>query len=255
MENNPNPEVIRQRMAEKRQSLTQKLEAIEHQVLGVATAVTDTVESVKEGVQDTVEAVKDTVQDTVGTVKETVEGTVETVKETFNLRRQFEQRPWLMLGGSVGVGLLLGALLRRRTVETVGRAVQSVGRRFRGAREPVREPTRTPEPVSGNGAHRESAGIADHLLSPVKEGLSRVKDLALGTLFGTLQRVLVRELPEAVETQVKTFLDDAVNRLKNVGQREPVAATEQPERPIRTGERQESARQPETQVPRRPGSW
>jgi len=262
MEDNTDPEVIRQRMTENRQALTSKLEALEQQVLGVANSVTETVENVKEGVQETVDAVKDTVQDTVGTVKEGVQETVDAVKESFNLRLQFERRPWIMLGGSVGVGLVLGAFLRRRTVATVGRAVERVGRRFRGghepaqAYEPVSQPVRTPEPVSGNGSSKAGPGIADSLLEPVKEGLNRVKDLALGTLFGTLQKVLVRELPEAVEGQIKTFIDDTVNRLKGAIKHEQPAEPEQLEQSRRRGgERQGSTNQPETGVPRRPGSW
>jgi ElaB/YqjD/DUF883 family membrane-anchored ribosome-binding protein len=252
MENNPDPEVIRQRMAENRLALTDKLEALEQQVLGVATTVTDTVESVTEGMQETVEAVKDTVKDTVENVKDTVEETVETVKETFDLRLQVERHPWIMLGGSVGVGLLLGALLRRRTVERVGQAVEGVRRRFRGPREPAP----AAEPATGNGAPKAAGGLTDHLLAPVKEGLTRVKDLALGTLFGTLQKILVQELPQAVEAQVKTFVDDAVNKLKGaVKQDQPPAAPEKPQQGRKKSERQETAFHPETGRPMRPGSW
>src|SRR5947209_18377211 len=116
---NEDPEVIRRRMLENRTALTEKLEALENQVMGVASSVTDTVESVKEGVQETVEAVKDTVQETVGNVKDTFDDTVETVKGAFNLPRQVERHPWAMLGGAVAVGAVLGVLLRRRTMRRV----------------------------------------------------------------------------------------------------------------------------------------
>jgi len=264
MENNPDPEVIRQRMTENRAALTEKLEALEQQVLGVATTVTDTVESVKEGVQGTVDAVKDTVKDTVENVKDTVENvkesvedTVESVKDTFNLRLQVERHPWAMLGGSVAVGLLFGAFLRRRTISNVGQMAQGVVRRFRGQAQtqPPVEPARTAEPASGNGARKESAGIADNLLAPVKEGLTRVKDLALGTLFGTLQKVLVRELPEAVEAQVKSVLDDAVAKLKGAVKPEEPPETARPSRGKKKAETQETAFHPETGRPMRPGSW
>src|SRR5262245_2642415 len=131
MENETDPEVIRKKMLEKRTALTEKLEALEQGVLGVASSVTNTVESVKEGVEETVEAVKDTVQDTVGAVKETVEETVETAKGLFDVPGHVERHPWAMLAGSVGVGALLGFLLRRRTVERVGRMAESVTRGFR----------------------------------------------------------------------------------------------------------------------------
>jgi ElaB/YqjD/DUF883 family membrane-anchored ribosome-binding protein len=253
MENNPDPEVIRQRMADKRTALTEKLEAIEQQVLGVASTVTETVVSVKDGVAGTVEAVKETVKDTVENVKGTVEETVETVKETFNLRRQFERHPWAMLGGSVGVGMLFGALLRRRTFGNVGRAAGGLVRRFRGGRAAPQ----SAQPSGGNGAHRQAEDLTDSLLSPVKEGLTRIKDLALGTLFGTLQKVLVKELPEAVEGQVKAFIDEAVDKLKGAARpQEPQAAqTNRSQRSRKKAETQETAFHPETGRPMRPGSF
>src|SRR5438874_1032546 len=137
---NEDPEVIRRRMLENRTALTEKLEALENQVMGVASSVTNTVESVKEGVQETVEAVKDTVQDTVDNVKETFDDTVTTVKDTFNLPRQVERHPWAMLAGSVGAGLVLGVLLRRRTRRAVVGAAESVARRFRRGPAPAPPP-------------------------------------------------------------------------------------------------------------------
>jgi len=260
MANESDPEVIRQRMLENRTALTEKLEALEQQMLGVASSVTNTVESVKEGVQETVEAVKDSVSETVDNVKETVGDTVTSVKETFDLPLQVERRPWLMLAGSVGVGMLLGAFLRRRTVSNVGRLAGGVVRRFRGERREGPPPqAAVVEPQDGNGARKESEGVTDQLLGSVKDGLNRVKDLALGTLFATVEKVLVRELPEAVESHVKNFVEEAANKLKsNFTAPPPAEPTAEPT--VAAGskkkpERQETAFHPETGRPMRPGSW
>ncbi len=253
MENETDPEVIRNRMLENRTALTEKLEALEQQMRGVASSVTNTVESVKEGVEETVEAVKDTVQETVGTVKETVEGTVETVKETFNLRRRTERHPWAMLAGSVGAGVLLGVLLRRRTRRAFG-AAESVGRRFRRAPPPAPQPA---ERETGNGARKEP-GLADSLVGSAREGLTRIKDMALGTLFGTIQELVARELPRAVEEHVKTFVDDAMTRLKEAVKPKENPPAEQPaarEQPRRKRDRQEAGFDPETGRPLSRGSW
>ena len=64
------PEVIRQQMEETRSALTDKIERLEHQVVG-------TVQNTTRAVNDTVENVKEAVQETVSTVKDTVSGTVE----------------------------------------------------------------------------------------------------------------------------------------------------------------------------------
>jgi len=254
MENESDPEVIRKRMLENRTQLTEKLEALEQQVMGVASSVTDTVESVKDGVQETVEAVKDSFTGTVDSVKETVADTVESVKETFDLSRQFERHPLLMLGGSVGVGLLLGALLRRRTVERVGRAAGDVVHRFRGAAQPAPVPAEEPH---GNGARKESSsGVTAALLGPVQEGLTRVKDMALGTLFDTLQRLLVREMPEAVGEQVKSLVDNAASRLKGAfSSQQQQPAEEETQQGRRRKDRQETGFHPETGRPMGPPTW
>src|SRR5262249_3446394 len=105
------PEVIRQQMEDTRANLTQKLEALEQQVVGTVQntteAVTQTVETVKEAVQGTVAAVKGTVGDTVDTVKETVGA----VKDKLDLAACVQQYPWSAFGASVAGGYLIGRLL------------------------------------------------------------------------------------------------------------------------------------------------
>ena len=79
---NESPELIEQQMHQTRQSLTEKVAALENQVVGTvqsaASAVQETVESVKSVVTDTVSTVKET----VGDVKDTVEGTLLNVAVT-----------------------------------------------------------------------------------------------------------------------------------------------------------------------------
>jgi ElaB/YqjD/DUF883 family membrane-anchored ribosome-binding protein len=254
MENEP--EVIRQRMQETRTDLTEKLEALEQQVRGVASSVTDSVESVKEGVEETVAAVKDTVQETVGAVKDTVSDTVESAKSLLDVRGHVERYPWAMLGGSVGVGLLAGLFLRRRTFDRLGEAAESGARRLRGGQSPQPRPAAREPATAGNGAHGAPAGgLTENLLGSVKEGLTRVRDMALAALFETVQRVVVRELPEAAEAQVKAFVEDALAKLKEaVKPHQPAVAPER-ERGKRKEGRRETAFHPETGRPMSPGSW
>src|SRR5262249_60811224 len=91
------PEVIRQQMQETRTALTEKLEALEHQVV-------ETVQGARSAVTDTVESVRGAVHDTVCTVK-----------ETFDLNRQVERHPWAMVGGSFALGYVSGRLLKQAT--------------------------------------------------------------------------------------------------------------------------------------------
>jgi ElaB/YqjD/DUF883 family membrane-anchored ribosome-binding protein len=226
MENEP--EVIRERMQENRTALTDKLEALEQQVLGVASTVTNTVENVKEGVQETVEVVKDSVKETV-----------DTAREMFDLSRQVERHPWFMLAGSAGVGFLMAALLRRAGGERVSR-------RTRRAAAPSH---------GGNGAHKEAnAGATEGLFESVKEGLTRVRDLALGTLFGTVERIVAKELPQAAEAHVKAVVDDVLAKLRGAMQPEKSAAAPGPA-PQPNAPRPDGGFDPRTGRPLRPASW
>src|SRR5687768_2848245 len=108
-------EVIKQQMAETRESLADKLETLENKVIGTVEnttqSVANTVESVTDAVQDTVATVKGTVHDTVEAVKGGVHDTVETVREAFDIRQQVDRHPWAMLCGSVALGFIGGYLL------------------------------------------------------------------------------------------------------------------------------------------------
>ena len=84
-----NEEVIRHRMEQTREALTEKLETLEQKVADSVSAVTDTVASVQEKVHEGVESVKDAV----------------------DVKAHVERHPWLMLGGSVLCGYVLGDLL------------------------------------------------------------------------------------------------------------------------------------------------
>jgi len=97
-------DVIRQQMLETRTALSEKLEALQEQVLS-------TVEGTTKSVTDTVQTVQEAVQDTVSTVSETVQGTVETVKDTFDISQHVQKHPWLMVGGAIALGYLGGRLM------------------------------------------------------------------------------------------------------------------------------------------------
>jgi len=100
-------EAIKQQMEARRSSLTDKLEALESQVAEGVQEVTNVVSKAKEVVQDTVETVKDSVE----SVKDSVQDTVGAVKETFDINRQMDQHPWIMLGGAFSLGFLAGRVL------------------------------------------------------------------------------------------------------------------------------------------------
>ena len=114
------PEVIRAQMQETRTALTEKLEALEHQVVDTVQATTstvaETVQQVKAAVEDTVGTVKDTVQSAVGGVKESVQGAVSSVAGVFDVRRHVRRLP-----------LRLGHRQRRSTPRDADNSLDALG--------------------------------------------------------------------------------------------------------------------------------
>jgi len=192
------PEIIRQQIDETRSALTTKLEALEEQVVG-------TVRNAKDSVQETIDTVKDTVQETVSAVKETVQDTVSTVKETFDVRLQVQRHPWPMVGGSLVLGIVAGALLgnaqkrRRFPVE-----------RMASRGQPLVEPAREPPAPTGNGraAEPHEPGIMDRF----REEIDQVKGMAIGLAMGLVRDVIKENLPQ-VNEQVGEMMDRVTTKL------------------------------------------
>jgi len=92
--------LIRNRMTETRTAMSEKLEALEAKL--------------SETVKDTTEAVTETasaVAETVNSVKDSVQNTVEAVQSAFDINQLAENHPWLVVGGSVLLGYLVGTSL------------------------------------------------------------------------------------------------------------------------------------------------
>jgi len=98
------PDVLKRDIDATRDSMTWKLQRLEDRVR-------DTADEFKGAVDETVGNVKHTLDDSVETVRTAVGDGVDNVKQAFDLNRQVNERPWVMLGGAAFTGFVLGALL------------------------------------------------------------------------------------------------------------------------------------------------
>ena len=162
LETDSKPEAMREQMAETRAALTDKIEKLEDKVLG-------TVETAQASVEQTAEA-----------VKETVQGTAATIKRTFDLKHQVECNPWLMVGGSVLAGYILGYFAN-------------------GQRKRLPNFSETSEVCPPQGAKNSRAGTFD-------EEIQMVKGLAIGVAAGLLRDGLKEAMPSLADE-----LDQVVN--------------------------------------------
>ncbi|HEY2786154.1 MAG TPA: hypothetical protein VGJ05_14400 [Fimbriiglobus sp.] len=157
------PELIEAQMEETRQSLTEKVSALEDSVVG------------------TVQSATTAVQDTVHSVRDAVEGTVETVRRqlgsAFDLRRHVQNQPWLMVAGASAAGFLTGLAFRS-------------GRRSNTRPEPIIRPAATPSTAAIRGN-----GLWDSLVERFTEEMKKVGESAIQCLSAHIHRIVQDEMP------------------------------------------------------------
>ncbi len=186
--------LIQQQMEETRASLSNKLEALESQVAETVQTATDVVHDTTEAVADTVECVKET----VGEITDKVGDTMRSVAHTFDLSRQVEERPWLVFGGAIGLGCLVGWYLPSRTRQ---RKVSNTTRSFAGS--------------TRSAAACEAAAAPAEAKQPgwVSKELSRLRGLAIGTVMGAVRDLARESLPEPIRARVAEEVDNLTPHL------------------------------------------
>jgi len=214
-------EAIKQQMEARRSSLAEKLEALESQVADSVQGVTSAVSNVKEVVQDTVESVKDSVE----SVKGSVQDTVGSVKESLDFERQFDNHPWLLMGGAFVLGFAAAQALPE--MPALGRSSRSNGRGRSGY---------------GNGSHR-AEGLAGTTSTPATAGvmsaasmpaapqaqhkpswfqsiaqslapeIDKLKGLAIGAALGLARDYVKKSVPPDLGNQLAGMFDDMTQKL------------------------------------------
>ena len=237
-------EVIMGHMDETRKDLADKLGQLEKKVTDTVGSVTHlvesvpgTVESVRESIQETVATVTDTVQDTLGAVQHGVAETVHSVQNFFDLPRQVNRHPWLMLGGSVLLGYLGGRLLlprRRATDQAPEMSAMSAASAYTPAYS-ASAPTSGTSNWSGAAASESAptwqgsqekqpsgSGWLSRLTEHFGGEINKVKGLALGTLLGVARDMITRAVPETLRRDVTEVINNFTSDLGGKVFQEPV---------------------------------
>jgi ElaB/YqjD/DUF883 family membrane-anchored ribosome-binding protein len=199
-----NPEQIERDMERTRESITEKVSALETQVMGtIQTAtntVTETVAAVKEAVTGAPAAMRDTVQQTVAAVKDTVKETV----ESFSVSGCVRNNPLAAVGTSLAGGFLLGYLLPspRSWGPLMARGSETPAPRGRTLAEHS-------EYTAPAAVRREPAapGFLDGLLTRVGDELRQVAEQALSTGLASLKQSISTQVPQVVDAAVHTMTD------------------------------------------------
>ena len=202
------PEDIEREMLQTRESITEKVSALETQVVGTvqtaADTLTNTVEAVKSFVTSAPEAVSDTVKQAAEAVSETVKSTFD-----FDLTGCIRRNPWAAVGTTALFGGLVGWFTARRT--SLG-APEGYKPAVAGA---ATGPARSPAPEPPRRIADEKPGVVDELFDLFGNNVKDLAHTALATVSAAIK--------EQIQTGIPKLVGDAANHLT-----EPTAGADEP---------------------------
>jgi len=187
------PEQIEAEMFETRESLTEKVSALEDQVLGTvqtaANTLTDTVDAVKSFVKTAPDAMSETLEQVSSAVRERVE-------KTFDISSHVRTNPWRSMGLTMGVGFVAGFLTFRgrdeRPAKTSPRPENASAR------------TMIPPPVA---APREP-GVLDDILELLGRKAREMTATAIDSAAQAVNQSIQGGVPKLIEEATKRLVNE-----------------------------------------------
>jgi ElaB/YqjD/DUF883 family membrane-anchored ribosome-binding protein len=170
---------IQNEMIQTREAISEKVAALEHQVLGTIRTAADTV-------TNTVDVVKDAVASAPAAVGETMRQTVEAVKETvasFSLEGCVRSHPWSAMGSA----LLAGFLVSRRTSATPAAPL------------PI-----APSPVA---SAPQEPGLLAEVRDIAGRELKQLAEHAIQSLAHSAKQALESRLPQVADAAVRHWAE------------------------------------------------
>jgi len=197
LENQKTPEQIEREMIQTRESMTEKVTALESQVVGTVQTAADTLTGTVDAVKSLMETAPGAVSDTV---KQAANAVGDKMKEVFDMSGHVRNNPWSSIGVSAGLGFLTGLIVFRNS----GLAT--------GAPPAPTSPTYVPAAVASAPA---APGLFDDLLAMLSQ---KVKDLA-HTAIESASTAASQNVREGIPKLMDAAAEAAGTRLSGVGNR------------------------------------
>ncbi len=177
--NQKTPEQIEQEMLHTRESLTEKVSALENQVVGTVQTAADTLT----GTVDAVKSLMDTAPGAVSdSVKQAASLVGDKMKEMFDISGHVQNRPWQSVAISAGVGFVTGLLVfRDRAVAASAPASPSYM-----AAPPAAAPSRGP-------------GLFDDLLSMLGQKVKEFAETAINSASTAANQNIRDSVPKLMD--------------------------------------------------------
>jgi ElaB/YqjD/DUF883 family membrane-anchored ribosome-binding protein len=213
-------------------SLTEKMELLEDRVRETieetGSAVEHIVDNVKGTVEETISVMKDTVDEaksSVGNLVENAKGSIDStmtgIRQSFDLQYQVAHRPWVTFGGAVLAGYFVGTLthqgsrrqrlygdqehmyddddnLYAAAVMSGGATVEDLDERKNHQKDGYAYPphlSSTAQKHTGNTAKEQTSRQRQIMGGRFQEEWDILRDVALGTLMGTIRSMVRQQMP------------------------------------------------------------
>jgi uncharacterized protein YjbJ (UPF0337 family) len=213
-------------------SMTEKMELLEDRVRetieGTGSAVEHIVDNVKGTVEETrgvmkgaVDEAKSTIDNLIENAKDTMNSTVTGIRQSFDLQYQVAHRPWITFGGAVLTGYFVGTWthqgsrrqrlydnqehqyddddnLYAAAVMSGGATVEDLDKRKNHQKDGYAYPphlSSTAQKHTGNTAKEQTSRQRQILGGRFQEEWNILRDVALGTLMGTIRSMVRQQMP------------------------------------------------------------
>jgi ElaB/YqjD/DUF883 family membrane-anchored ribosome-binding protein len=196
-------ELIRQQMARTRESLRQKLDALEDRTLGVVKETTEAVQSVAETVEGTVESATKAVKKTV---KESA--------RMLDLGRHVDRHPWAAMSGAVATGFALSMLLSRsrgRDDDARWQREEFASRGYQPGPQPMPAIQETVAPQEeATSSHPSLVSGLTEMLMP---SIDSLKQLAIGAAVGVVKDMAMKSVPSDWSQELDKWFTNLTEQL------------------------------------------
>lgn len=183
------PDEIDRDMAHTREALTEKVAALEAQVVGTVSSAADTLTGTVESVKSLMSQAPSAVSDTVKQVADTVR---DSMNDAFDVSARVQKNPWASLGIAALAGCTLGWLTGGRQNPTASAAAVPV---------PFVPPTQP------QAAEREP-GVVGELVALMGDSLKDLAKTALASLSASLKEAVQQQVPHLVADRVAGLAED-----------------------------------------------
>lgn len=138
------------------------------------------------------------VEQTVESARQSLHDTAESLRETFDVKDQFNKRPWLLVAGAASLGYIGSALLHD------GRPRRSVPNAVR---------------TSKDLAH--ARGIIARMAQQLTPEVVQLRGLALGALLGMVRDLATKTAPQRMERELVDVINGITVKMGGTPARDP----------------------------------